>query len=153
MVLSLAVSLPQVMFSCCPRRMRSTHYSMEYSPHWGECHTKRDFNSPVSAGQPTTNLKAISGVSLSLFPRSVFRGSAVCVYSMADIRTVFNGPFAHKEGHNYQWGPYTGRVPYPRPGAVSHHYFTPLCSSLLNACISFPALTHSTSSKYFENSS
>ncbi|XP_053148230.1 semaphorin-3F-like isoform X1 [Hemicordylus capensis] len=56
---------------------------------------------------------------------SVFRGSAVCVYSMADIRTVFNGPFAHKEGHNYQWGPYTGRVPYPRPGACPGGTFTP----------------------------
>ncbi|KAH0628855.1 hypothetical protein JD844_010453 [Phrynosoma platyrhinos] len=56
---------------------------------------------------------------------SVFRGSAVCVYSMADIRTVFNGPFAHKEGHNYQWGPYMGRVPYPRPGACPGGTFTP----------------------------
>lgn len=52
-------------------------------------------------------------------PRSVFKGSAVCVYSMADIRMVFNGPFAHKEGPNYQWMPYTGKMPYPRPGTVS----------------------------------
>ncbi|NXK44973.1 SEM3F protein, partial [Chauna torquata] len=50
---------------------------------------------------------------------SVFKGSAVCVYSMADIRMVFNGPFAHKEGPNYQWMPYTGKMPYPRPGTVS----------------------------------
>ncbi|XP_036434660.1 sema domain, immunoglobulin domain (Ig), short basic domain, secreted, (semaphorin) 3bl [Colossoma macropomum] len=47
---------------------------------------------------------------------NVFQGFAVCVYSMADIREVFNGPFAHKEGPDYQWGPYEGRVPYPRPG-------------------------------------
>ncbi|ERE75612.1 semaphorin-3F isoform 1 [Cricetulus griseus] len=47
---------------------------------------------------------------------SVFRGSAVCVYSMADIRMVFNGPFAHKEGPNYQWMPFSGKMPYPRPG-------------------------------------
>lgn len=53
-------------------------------------------------------------------PRSVFKGSAVCVYSMADIRMVFNGPFAHKEGPNYQWMPYTGKMPYPRPGTVSN---------------------------------
>lgn len=52
--------------------------------------------------------------------RSVFKGSAVCVYSMADIRMVFNGPFAHKEGPNYQWMPYTGKMPYPRPGTVSN---------------------------------
>uniref|UniRef100_A0A8C5TBM6 Semaphorin 3F n=3 Tax=Neognathae TaxID=8825 RepID=A0A8C5TBM6_9PASS len=51
---------------------------------------------------------------------SVFKGSAVCVYSMADIRMVFNGPFAHKEGPNYQWMPYTGKMPYPRPGTVSN---------------------------------
>lgn len=57
---------------------------------------------------------------------------------MADIRTVFNGPFAHKEGHNYQWGPYTGRVPYPRPGAVSHHCFSlPLCSCSLIPVFNF----------------
>lgn len=53
------------------------------------------------------------------FYRSVFKGSAVCVYSMADIRMVFNGPFAHKEGPNYQWMPYMGKMPYPRPGTVS----------------------------------
>ncbi|KAJ8015845.1 hypothetical protein DPEC_G00000580 [Dallia pectoralis] len=35
---------------------------------------------------------------------------------MADIREAFNGPFAHKEGPDYQWGPYEGKVPYPRPG-------------------------------------
>lgn len=49
---------------------------------------------------------------------NVFQGYAVCVYNMADIREAFNGPFAHKEGPDYQWGPYEGRVPYPRPGVV-----------------------------------
>ncbi|XP_048871992.1 sema domain, immunoglobulin domain (Ig), short basic domain, secreted, (semaphorin) 3Gb isoform X2 [Brienomyrus brachyistius] len=56
---------------------------------------------------------------------SVFRGSAVCVYSMADIRNVFNGPFSHKHGHNYQWTPYTGKIPYPRPGTCPGGTFTP----------------------------
>ncbi|KAK9515585.1 hypothetical protein VZT92_026221 [Zoarces viviparus] len=46
----------------------------------------------------------------------VCAGFAVCVYRMADIREAFNGPFAHKEGPDYQWGAYEGRVPYPRPG-------------------------------------
>ncbi|XP_062496523.1 semaphorin-3G [Pezoporus occidentalis] len=46
----------------------------------------------------------------------VFQGSAVCVYRMADIREVFNGPFAHRESPHHQWGAYEGRVPYPRPG-------------------------------------
>ena len=41
------------------------------------------------------------------------------MYSMADIRNVFNGPFSHKHGHNYQWTAYTGKIPYPRPGTVS----------------------------------
>lgn len=54
----------------------------------------------------------------SFSPSSVFKGSAVCVYSMADIRNVFNGPFSHKHGHNYQWTAYTGKIPYPRPGTV-----------------------------------
>ncbi|MBN3286439.1 SEM3F protein, partial [Polyodon spathula] len=56
---------------------------------------------------------------------SVFKGSAVCVYSMADIRMVFNGPFAHKEGPNYQWVPYSGKIPYPRPGTCPGGTFTP----------------------------
>ncbi|XP_037707054.1 semaphorin-3B isoform X2 [Choloepus didactylus] len=46
----------------------------------------------------------------------VFQGSAVCVYSMNDVRRAFLGPFAHKEGPTHQWVSYQGRVPYPRPG-------------------------------------
>ncbi|XP_032819456.2 semaphorin-3F isoform X1 [Petromyzon marinus] len=60
---------------------------------------------------------------------SVFRGSAVCVYNMADIRMVFNGPFAHKEGPNYQWVPYQGKIPYPRPGTCPGGTFTPFMKS------------------------
>uniref|UniRef100_A0AAR2JIQ2 Semaphorin-3C n=1 Tax=Pygocentrus nattereri TaxID=42514 RepID=A0AAR2JIQ2_PYGNA len=56
---------------------------------------------------------------------SVFKGSAICVYSMADVRMVFNGPFAHKEGPNYQWIPYQGKIPYPRPGTCPGGTFTP----------------------------
>lgn len=58
-------------------------------------------------------------VYISFIYRSVFKGSAVCVYSMGDVRMVFNGPFAHKEGPNYQWVAYQGKIPYPRPGTVS----------------------------------
>uniref|UniRef100_A0A8C3TG32 Semaphorin 3D n=1 Tax=Chelydra serpentina TaxID=8475 RepID=A0A8C3TG32_CHESE len=53
------------------------------------------------------------------FILSVFKGSAVCVYSMADIRAVFNGPYAHKESVDHRWVQYEGRIPYPRPGTVS----------------------------------
>ena len=62
----------------------------------------------------------------------MFKGSAVCVYAMSDIRNVFNGPFSHKHGHNYQWTPYTGKIPYPRPGTVR----APL------QCRRFPSLNH-----------
>lgn len=48
----------------------------------------------------------------------VFSGSAVCIYSMAAVRAAFKGPFAHKEGFDYRWVEYKGRVPYPRPGTV-----------------------------------
>uniref|UniRef100_A0A8D2LIC0 Semaphorin 3G n=1 Tax=Varanus komodoensis TaxID=61221 RepID=A0A8D2LIC0_VARKO len=47
---------------------------------------------------------------------NVFQGFAVCVYRMADIWEVFNGPYAHKDGPDHQWAAYEGKVPYPRPG-------------------------------------
>ncbi|MGH0134665.1 UNVERIFIED_CONTAM: hypothetical protein FKN15_055604 [Acipenser sinensis] len=47
---------------------------------------------------------------------NIFKGSAVCMYSMSDVRRVFLGPYAHRDGPNYQWVPFQGRVPYPRPG-------------------------------------
>ncbi|CAH2275693.1 semaphorin-3C [Pelobates cultripes] len=56
---------------------------------------------------------------------SVFKGSAVCVYHMSDIQTVFNGPFAHKEGPNHQLIQYNSRIPYPRPGTCPGGAFTP----------------------------
>lgn len=61
----------------------------------------------------------------------VFRGSAVCVYRMADIREVFNGPFAHRESPHHRWGAYEGRVPYPRPGVVSDSLELQVPSALL----------------------
>uniref|UniRef100_A0A8C5PN47 Semaphorin 3A n=1 Tax=Leptobrachium leishanense TaxID=445787 RepID=A0A8C5PN47_9ANUR len=54
---------------------------------------------------------------------NVFKGSAVCMYSLADIRRVFLGPYAHRDGPNYQWVPYQGRVPYPRPGTCPSKTF------------------------------
>ncbi|XP_061617617.1 semaphorin-3C isoform X1 [Phyllopteryx taeniolatus] len=56
---------------------------------------------------------------------SVFKGSAVCVYNMADILTVFNGPFAHRDGPNFQWVAFQGRIPFPRPGTCPGGAFTP----------------------------
>ncbi|XP_076864404.1 semaphorin-3D [Brachyhypopomus gauderio] len=60
---------------------------------------------------------------------SVFRGSAVCVYSMASIRAAFNGPFAHKEGPDYRWVEFKGKIPYPRPGTCPSETYDPLHKS------------------------
>ncbi|XP_078092128.1 semaphorin-3ab [Mustelus asterias] len=54
---------------------------------------------------------------------NIFKGSAVCMYSMSDIRRVFLGPYAHREGPSYQWVPFQGRVPYPRPGTCPSKTF------------------------------
>uniref|UniRef100_A0A663MIU2 Semaphorin 3D n=1 Tax=Athene cunicularia TaxID=194338 RepID=A0A663MIU2_ATHCN len=59
----------------------------------------------------------------------VFSGSAVCVYSMAALRAAFSGPFAHKEGFDYRWVEYKGRVPYPRPGMCPSETYDPLLQS------------------------
>ncbi|NXE21262.1 SEM3D protein, partial [Ardeotis kori] len=59
----------------------------------------------------------------------VFSGSAVCVYSMAAVRAAFSGPFAHKEGFDYRWVEYKGRVPYPRPGTCPSETYDPLLHS------------------------
>ncbi|XP_016103765.1 semaphorin-3E-like isoform X1 [Sinocyclocheilus grahami] len=48
---------------------------------------------------------------------AVFKGYAVCMYNMEDIRAAFNGPFAHRERTDHHWKVYDGRVPYPRPGS------------------------------------
>uniref|UniRef100_A0A8C5UFV6 Semaphorin 3D n=1 Tax=Malurus cyaneus samueli TaxID=2593467 RepID=A0A8C5UFV6_9PASS len=59
----------------------------------------------------------------------VFSGSAVCIYSMAAVRAAFSGPFAHKEGFDYRWVEYKGRVPYPRPGTCPSETYDPLVRS------------------------
>lgn len=61
----------------------------------------------------------LASLSLFAFGSAVFQGFAVCVYHMVDIWEVFNGPFAHRDGPQHQWGPYGGKVPFPRPGVVS----------------------------------
>ncbi|XP_058501817.1 semaphorin-3E [Solea solea] len=50
---------------------------------------------------------------------AVFKGYAVCVYNMDDIRAAFNGPFAYRERPEHHWIPYEDRVPYPRPGSCA----------------------------------
>uniref|UniRef100_A0A671SBM7 Semaphorin-3D-like n=1 Tax=Sinocyclocheilus anshuiensis TaxID=1608454 RepID=A0A671SBM7_9TELE len=60
---------------------------------------------------------------------SVFKGSAVCVYTMTSIRAAFNGPFAHKESPDYRWMEYKGKIPYPRPGTCPSETYDPLHKS------------------------
>ncbi|NWS78641.1 SEM3B protein, partial [Crotophaga sulcirostris] len=72
--------------------------------------------SPLPSALPVPSGALLAPHIIPSFASSVFQGSAVCVYTMADIRRAFLGPFAHKEGPNYQWVSYQGRVPYPRPG-------------------------------------
>ncbi|XP_012371945.1 semaphorin-3E [Octodon degus] len=50
---------------------------------------------------------------------TIFRGHAICVYHMSSIREAFNGPYAHREGPEYHWSLYEGKVPYPRPGSCA----------------------------------
>uniref|UniRef100_A0A3B5L010 Sema domain, immunoglobulin domain (Ig), short basic domain, secreted, (semaphorin) 3H n=1 Tax=Xiphophorus couchianus TaxID=32473 RepID=A0A3B5L010_9TELE len=49
-------------------------------------------------------------------PLDILNGSAVCVYRMEDVVRAFKGNFLHKEGPQYKWAEFTGKVPYPRPG-------------------------------------
>ncbi|XP_075869277.1 semaphorin-3D isoform X2 [Nelusetta ayraudi] len=60
---------------------------------------------------------------------SVFRGSAVCVFSMSALRAAFNGPFAHRESPHHRWVEFKGHVPYPRPGACPSETYDPLHTS------------------------
>lgn len=50
---------------------------------------------------------------------AVFKGYAVCVYQMDDIRAAFNGPYAYREKPEHHWTPQEDRVPYPRPGSCA----------------------------------
>nr|XP_032827637.1 semaphorin-3D-like [Petromyzon marinus]XP_032827638.1 semaphorin-3D-like [Petromyzon marinus] len=72
----------------------------------------KDEKSPILYGVFTTS-------------SSVFRGSAVCEYTMPDIRAVFNGPFSHREGADHQWLKYQGKIPYPRPGMCPSRTYEP----------------------------
>ncbi|XP_015262544.1 PREDICTED: semaphorin-3D [Gekko japonicus] len=76
----------------------------------------RDERNPVVYGVFTTT-------------SSVFKGSAVCVYSMANIRAIFNGHYAHKESVDHHWVQYEGRIPYPRPGTCPSKTYDPSIKS------------------------
>ncbi|NXB25348.1 SEM3D protein, partial [Rhagologus leucostigma] len=88
-----------------------------------------DAGSPAHC-QTTVLASAHRDTESSVLPGSgVFSGSAVCIYSMAAVRAAFSGPFAHKEGFDYRWVEYKGRVPYPRPGTCPSETYDPLLQS------------------------
>ncbi|NWZ59135.1 SEM3D protein, partial [Haliaeetus albicilla] len=90
---------------------------------WAKGHPKQRMHTPGPRGAAGT-------LTVPRSPRSgVFSGSAVCVYSMAAVRAAFSGPFAHKEGFDYRWVEYKGRVPYPRPGTCPSETYDPLLQS------------------------
>ncbi|NXO20716.1 SEM3D protein, partial [Cisticola juncidis] len=86
----------------------------------------RDPQNPLVFGLFTVSRDTESPV---LPSSGVFSGSAVCIYSMAAVRAAFSGPFAHKEGFDYRWVEYKGRVPYPRPGTCPSETYDPLLQS------------------------
>lgn len=75
------------------------------------------------SGYYSPRLLSNTDLYMCLLCSNIFKGSAVCMYSMADVRRVFLGPYAHRDGPNYQWVPFLGRVPYPRPGTVRQLQF------------------------------
>uniref|UniRef100_A0A3Q3EUC1 Sema domain, immunoglobulin domain (Ig), short basic domain, secreted, (semaphorin) 3H n=1 Tax=Labrus bergylta TaxID=56723 RepID=A0A3Q3EUC1_9LABR len=53
---------------------------------------------------------------IKILSYDILNGSAVCVYRMEDVVRAFKGNFLHKEGPQYKWAEFTGKIPYPRPG-------------------------------------
>lgn len=50
-------------------------------------------------------------------PNNAIGGSALCIFQMEDIESVFQGPFKHQENLNANWLPFPdNKVPTPRPG-------------------------------------
>ncbi|NXT19952.1 SEM3D protein, partial [Syrrhaptes paradoxus] len=104
------------------RGWNSVIFKVPSSPNhlWAQGHRGACARSPRSSGDADSPAFPCSGV---------FSGSAVCVYSMAAVRAAFSGPFAHKEGFDYRWVEYKGRVPYPRPGTCPSETYDPLLRS------------------------
>ncbi|NXV52321.1 SEM3D protein, partial [Uria aalge] len=104
---------------------------------WATGHPKQGPTQGMGLSPHSQHRSEGSGLGVSHWtvtaPRSphsgVFSGSAVCVYSMAAVRAAFSGPFAHKEGFDYRWVEYKGRVPYPRPGTCPSETYDPLLQS------------------------
>lgn len=120
-------------------KLRSCFFPFQRTSFWWAQRTPRILSSMQCSQHPGTfndivflkyiwvllTLIAIKHVDfcMCLLYSNIFKGSAVCMYSMADVRRVFLGPYAHRDGPNYQWVPFLGRVPYPRPGTVRQHQF------------------------------
>ncbi|KAJ8943411.1 hypothetical protein NQ318_020661, partial [Aromia moschata] len=66
-------------------------------------------------------------------PHNAIGASAICVFQMEDIQSVFQGPFKHQESINTNWLPVPeSKVPTPRPGeCVQDRLFLPCGRPLL----------------------
>lgn len=110
------------MCSCYGRKMRKIQRSLVcLAPpgEWGHVSLNRAmytfiFSVYFDEQQPGCSTSSVFSLS------AVFKGYAVCMYNMEDIRAAFNGPFAFRERTDHHWKVYDGRVPYPRPGSVSN---------------------------------
>ena len=69
----------------------------------------------------TVNPKAPGAHSANFLGRSggTTEGSAVCVFTMKDVQSTFNGFYKEVNRETQQWYTVTHPVPSPRPGAVS----------------------------------
>ncbi|NXJ78293.1 SEM3D protein, partial [Trogon melanurus] len=112
------------------RVARVCKVSHQSPAHHGQVSHQVGFYLLWAMGHPKQGLRAGLTMTAPLCPCSgVFSGSAICVYSMAAVRAAFSGPFAHKEGFDYRWVKYKGRVPYPRPGTCPSETYDPLLQS------------------------
>ncbi|KFP71938.1 Semaphorin-3D, partial [Acanthisitta chloris] len=112
-----------------PRQCCSTGKKGGPVPSWLK-RVHRCFPSFPAAGSPAHLSSQCGDTNSPMLPcSSIFSGSAVCVYSMAAVRAAFSGPFAHKEGFDYRWVEYKGRIPYPRPGMCPSETYDPLLQS------------------------
>lgn len=69
----------------------------------------------------TVNPKALGAHSANFPCRNggTTKSSAVCVFTMRDVQSTFNGFYKEVNRETQQWYTVTHPVPSPRPGAVS----------------------------------
>ncbi|KAJ8914769.1 hypothetical protein NQ315_013272, partial [Exocentrus adspersus] len=85
----------------------------EYPFYFDEIQSTSDIVDGKYGGE--SNMKIV--YSALTTPDNAIGGSAICIYQMEDIQSVFNGPFKHQDGINSNWLPVPeNKVPASRPG-------------------------------------